>query len=204
MHNFFHFFVFYFILPSHAQVYVWGWGSGGEKSGVSGLELRCIEGRALSTHKPLHSTWRVQQIFVDCTKFPAHIFKSNSLLYDHQLQALWLFLIIIRTLFGKWIIIPTEQIRKLRSEVVKRLGQSHWTSLRDWIKIVFAECWAAERSICQTPGKEGKGQQASLFKGLAKHLSHSSLYSGTEAIVSVSERKESLTSFSDSQLSETI
>ena len=177
----------------------------GRSQGVSGLEHRCIEGRALSTHKPLHSTWRVQQIFVDCTKFPAHIFKSNNLLlYDDQFQALWLFLIITRTLFGRWIIIPTVQIRKLRPDVVKRLGQSHWTSLRDWIKIVFAECWAAEQSICQTPGKEGKGQQASLFKGLAKRLSQPSLYSGTEAIVSLSERKDSLTSFSDSQLSETI
>lgn len=137
-----------------------------EDEGVVGRSQRCQDWslgalrRALSTHKPLHSTWRVQQIFVDCTKFPAHIFKSNSLLlYDHQLQALWLFLIIIRTLFGKWIIIPTVQIRKLRSQVVKRLGQSHWTSLRDWIKIVLQSAELQSGAYVKLQEKKGKGSR---------------------------------------------
>ena len=64
-------------------------GGVGRSQGMSGLEHRCIEGKALSTHKPLSPTWRVQQIFVDCTKFRAHTLKSNTLLlYDEQFQAL--------------------------------------------------------------------------------------------------------------------
>ena len=56
---------------------------------MPGLEHKCTEGRALSTHMPLCPTASAQQMFLDCTKFQAHRFKSNSLLlYDYQCQAL--------------------------------------------------------------------------------------------------------------------